>query len=41
MSLGFGRTFALVLTAAWFAAILAAVFYCAFEPQAQLKYLTL
>jgi len=37
----FSRRTALVLTTVWYIALLAAVLYCAFEPQAELKYLAL
>ena len=37
----FSSTQAAIATAFWFALLALAVLYCAFEPQAELKYLTL
>jgi hypothetical protein len=37
----FSHRTALVLTAVWYISLLLAVLYCAFEPQAELKYLAL
>lgn len=36
-----GRGAADILTGVWYAALIVLVFYCAFEPQAELKYLAL
>lgn len=36
-----GHRVALILAGLWYVALLAGVLYCAFEPQAELKYLAL
>ena len=36
-----GRRSADVLSALWYSLLILAIFYCAFEPQAELKYVTL
>ena len=36
-----GRRAADLLTALWYSLVILGIFYCAFEPQAELKYLTL
>ncbi|MEQ1888491.1 MAG: hypothetical protein ABL951_04835 [Alphaproteobacteria bacterium] len=38
---GFSPAQTAIATAFWFALLALAVLYCAFEPQAELKYLTL
>ncbi len=37
----FGQRVALLLAGLWYGALLAGVLYCAFEPQAELRYLAL
>ena len=37
----YGKRVAIVASGLWYLALLAGVLYCAFEPQAELKYLAL